>query len=147
MHKRIQVFSFVTVLIAALMSLLYFSVAPHSLAQRAAPVSIEQGLLSAEQVAAQTLALDSRALQRFDLSDNVEVFQVTGLAQFRPKQQELCANATCYQVDIYDYNAHTTTTLLIDLDSQQVLDSWQNADSHPLFNRTVATRALSLIHI
>ncbi len=145
MYKPIQIISFVTILMAAVVSLLYLSIAPSSSAQRAVPVSIESALLSAEEQMAQTLALESRSLQRSAMGSHTEVFQVTRLVQFRPKQQELCADAVCYQVDIYDYDAHTTTTLIVELNSNQVLDSWQNANSQPIFNRTVATRAEDLL--
>ncbi len=133
--------------VVLLLGTVYLLSAPVSLAQKRAPQPVVAAQLSAEQATAQQAALESRTLQQLSLGDNAEVFQVIPVVRFRPKQQELCANATCYQVDIYDYDAHSTTTLVVLLEQnrQRILDSWQTASSQPIFNRAVATRAENLL--
>ncbi|HFC12695.1 MAG TPA: hypothetical protein ENJ56_07615, partial [Anaerolineae bacterium] len=108
-------------------------------------VPLAEKAISAEQSQAQTVALTSRALSRSNLSARTEVFQIAPLPNFRPNQRDLCATATCYQVDIYDYETGRATTVIVDITNSQILDIFQLENSHPMYSEAVALRAKALM--
>lgn len=136
---------FSVLLLPVVMVVSLMSIAHDSFADSQAIVSIAADQLSDEAARAQTLALESRQLRRVSMSERSEVFHVLTLSRFRPNQRELCADVACYQVDIYDYTNRSTTTLIVDTTNERVLDSWQVANSHPVYSNAAGERAKELL--
>lgn len=129
----------------ALFLILLIGWTQQSFAADVGTLPLSEDVLSAEKSQAQTVALASRELRRGGVSGRSEVFQVAALPQFRPHQQELCADITCYQVDIYDYATGASTTVIVDVTNSRVLDIFQLANSHPMYSEAVAERAKALM--
>ncbi|MCB8944288.1 MAG: PKD domain-containing protein [Ardenticatenaceae bacterium] len=90
--------------------------------------------LTAEQAAAQELALADERVRALTVDHRTEVFGV--------RQLTTCAD--CFQVEIYDWDRDTAVIALVNLHSQMVTAVYQQPGVHPGINKRLADLALAI---
>jgi hypothetical protein len=78
--------------------------------------------LTPDQVLAQDLALSDTRVQNYTLGKRSEVMGVQPVGMHFTEAAAACATANCQQVNIYNFNDNASITVLVNVDSREVLD-------------------------
>ena len=101
--------------------------------------------MTPEQELAQNLALSDPIVQGYTLGHRSEVFGVRDvLASQYTKAAAACATADCRQVEIYNWDEDVAVSVLVNLDTQEVLDVLRQPSIHPGINQRLHDLSLEL---
>ncbi|NJN53811.1 MAG: hypothetical protein HC804_03065 [Anaerolineae bacterium] len=92
--------------------------------------------MTPQQQLAQELALADSRVQAFTNGHRSEVFGVRGViaGQYTEAATE-CATADCRQVEIYNWDENVAFSILVNIETQQVLDVLRQPGLHPGINK------------
>ena len=94
---------------------------------------------------AQDLALADSRVQALILDQRSEVFQVRRLGRDVPTGRTECTWGRCLQVEIYNYDKHTTVIAVIAIEEHLVLDVFELPNSYPVIQDRHAEQAVDII--
>ena len=100
--------------------------------------------LSAAQALAQELALTDVRVQDHTFGKKSEVMGVARVSMDFPETSRACGSATCWQVEIYNWNEDAAITAIVNTDAGQVLDVLYQPGMRPGLNQRAAARALEI---
>lgn len=101
--------------------------------------------MTATQQAAQALAFASPEVQKLIEGHRYELFGVRQvLAGQFTEAASACATAVCQQVEIYLWDTDTAVTVLVNSDTNELLDVLELPGMHPGINQRLANRALEI---
>lgn len=109
-----------------------------------APAATLRSELSPQQVLAQDLALSEPRVQDLTAGKRSEVFGVRAVGQHFTPASQACAQARCWQVEIYNFNQNEAVVAIVDVDARQVLDVLHQPGVHPGINQRLADLALDI---
>lgn len=101
--------------------------------------------LSPEQARAEELALSDAQVQALTVGHRSEVFGVRRIVadQYTEKSKE-CATATCYQVEIYNFDENAAVFAVVNAETDQVLDVQHLLGMHPGMNQRLIDLAFEI---
>lgn len=108
----------------------------------AAPLTQE---LTPAQALAQDLALSDTRVQGYTLGQRAEVMGVQPVGMHFTAAAAACATANCQQVNIYNYANNATVTVLVNVDSREVLDVLYQPNMQVGVNSRLEHRAIEII--
>ena len=100
--------------------------------------------LSAGQQLAQNIALADTAVQAYTLGNRSEVFGVRPIRTHTTAKSSVCAQIECQQVEIYSFDTNATTTAIVSLASNEVLDVLYQPGLQPGINKRLADLAIEI---
>lgn len=102
------------------------------------------GELTPDQELAQDLALADTRVQAHTVGRRAEVMGVRTVGDHFPAGVAACANAACWQVEIYNFDDDAAVTALVDPAGRQVVEVLYQPGQHPGLNKRLADRALEI---
>lgn len=111
------------------------------------PLLQEEQPLTVAQNQAQDLALLDTRVSEYTAGDRAEVFNVFPVSEKAfPAELTHCADGSCYQVDIYNFDKNAAITAMVHANSDTVLDVYYLENTHPLLNNRLNSLAAQIIH-
>ena len=144
--KKSRFLSFGMLLLLAIPTLLlssFFLVPTQTVTGKSPAVPLSTPM-SAEQAIAQELALTDLRVQEHTFGKKSEVMGVARVSMDFPETSSACATATCWQVEIYNWNEDAAITAIVNVDAEQVLDVLYQPGMRPGLNQRAAERALEI---
>ena len=121
-----------------------FQLAPISEVRGKSPARPLTDQPSAEQRIAQDIALADTAVQAYTLGNRSEVFGVRPVQHQTTLASASCASSNCQQVEIYSFATNATTSVIVDLASNEVLDVLYQPGLQPGINKRLADLAIDI---
>ena len=100
--------------------------------------------LSEAQLAAQELALTDPRVQAHTQGKRSEVMGISTVGMHFPEGSEVCATATCWQVEIYNWNEDAGITALVNTDANEVVEVLYQPGIRPGLNQRNIDLALEI---
>ena len=100
--------------------------------------------LSAEQRIAQDIAMAHPAVQAYTTGNRSEVFGVREMGQQTTQNSTECADADCRLVEIYSFDTNATTSVILNLETDEVLDVLHQPGLQPGINKRLADLAVEI---
>ena len=100
--------------------------------------------LSAEQRIAQDIAMAHPAVQAYTTGNRSEVFGVREMGQQTTQKSVECADADCRLVEIYSFDTNATTSVILNLETDEVLDVLHQPGLQPGINKRLADLAVDI---
>lgn len=93
--------------------------------------------ISPDQALAQTIAMTNSEVADLLDSNRAEMFQIFPITE----QFANCAETTCLQANIYDFDANATLSVIIDIEKEETIDVFHLAGSQPILNNRLQALA------
>ncbi|MCA9951691.1 MAG: hypothetical protein KDE48_18700 [Anaerolineales bacterium] len=109
-------------------------------------IQTEQPMSDAQRQAQDLALLDAR-VEEYTAGDRAEVFSVFPVSvKAFPAEFPQCADGSCYQVDIYNFDQNAAVIAMVHAKSGTVIDVFNIEGAHPQVNKRLYSLAQQIIH-
>lgn len=109
------------------------------------PATPLNGEMTDEEQLAQDLALSNAQVQALTLGQQSEIFSIQKVGHQYTAASQACETATCYQVNIYNFEENATVMAIVDIDARQVRDVLHLPNSQPSPNQRLISLASQIV--
>ncbi|MDX1437547.1 MAG: PKD domain-containing protein, partial [Anaerolineales bacterium] len=144
-HYRVITFSVITVLFLIIIFAVLNPIlnATPEVRGKSPAAPVEQELTEAQEIA-QDLALSDPKVQALTTGKRSEVFGVRWVGNHFTPDSRACAENTCYQVEIYNFDQNEAVVAIVDVDNRRVLDVLYQPGVQPGINQRLAELAIEI---
>ena len=109
------------------------------------PIRLSDEPLSVEQQQVQSIVLNDKQVLEYTTTDRSEVFAISAMDRQFPPEFSQCADGSCYQIDIFNFDQNATVIAIVHLQKNRVLEVLHIPGSHPPVNTRLYQRAAEII--
>ncbi|HSH02620.1 MAG TPA: PKD domain-containing protein [Anaerolineae bacterium] len=142
--KRFGIGLAITLFVGAVLYVVSGALWPTQEVRGKSPAVPVTGDLTDEQLLAQDLALNDIRVHGYTVGRRSEVFGVRDVMAQYPKTSAECATASCWQVEIYNFDEDAAVTAIVNVDTETVLDVLYQPGMHPGINKRLSDVALDI---